>query len=491
MPQPLPFSPLRRAALGPLLLAVATGLCLLPFLALCWYAHPSADDFLQATDVHKHGRWGYMPHMYLTWTGRYTSIVLWALLNPVQYGGNITGGYGAICLLLLLALPVVLYVLLRTLLAREYRRRTLWLASGVLTSLLLWQLPSPAEAFYWIVSGYNYLLPALLTLLWLAVLVRHAGAGSPTEKRNWLVLAGLLAVLIIGGNETNAVPLAVGVTGFTALRTLQQRRLPWGYVWLSAVVAAACAAAFLAPGNFARLGPASKYSVLESIDKGALSAYRLVCNWLGNGALPALTLLLLPASFRLRRVVGLPLNRLARNPVFITLLMAVSLVLVTFMGWRYNSQPLPFRTRNILYLFFLIGWFLNAHAWAQYVWRRSQRPTFSLPLFLRFGLVVWILAAFSGGHMLNLRGRETTDNYNNVLIAYQDWLDGAAARYDAQLTTRYHALQTPDWLPADAVVEPLQNPPYTILFGDITPSIYDWSNQAYAEFFGKKTIRTE
>ncbi|SHL39906.1 DUF6056 family protein [Hymenobacter psychrotolerans] len=487
MPHPIPFSALRKA-LGPLLLAVATGLCLLPFLALCWYAHPSADDFLQATDVYKYGRWGYMPHMYLTWTGRYTSVVLWALLNPVQYGGNITGGYGAICLLLL-ALPVALVVLLRTLLAGQFRRRTLWLASGVLTSLLLWQLPSPAEAFYWIVSGYNYLLPALLTLLWLAVLVRHAQAGEPAEKRKWLALAGGLAVLIIGGNETNAVPLAVGVTGFTALRTLQQRRLPWDYVWLSAVVAVACAAAFLAPGNFARLGPANKYSVLESLDKGALSAYRLVCNWLGNGVLPALTLLLLPVSFRLRRVAGLPLNRLAQNPGFITLLMAVSLVLVAFMGWRFNSQPLPFRTRNILYLFFLIGWFLNAHAWAQYLWRRTARTTFALPLVVRASLVIWIIAAFSGGHLLTLRGHETTDNYNNVLLAYEDWLGGAAARYDAQLTARYHALQTPGWLPAEAVVEPLQDPPYTLLFGDITPNIYDWSNQAYAEFFGRKTIR--
>ncbi|QNH62532.1 DUF6056 family protein [Hymenobacter sediminicola] len=489
MPYSLPF-PRFRQTLGPLLLAIATVLCLLPFVALCWYAHPSADDFLQATDVHKHGRWGYMPHMYLTWTGRYTSIVLWALLNPVQYGGNITGGYGAICLLLLLALPVALYVLLRTLLADEFQRRTLWLSSGVLISLLLWQLPSPAEAFYWIVSGYNYLLPALLTLLWLAALVRYAGATNPAARRKWLGLAGVLAVVIIGCNETNAVPIAVGVAGYTAVRFLQRRRIEWAYVWLSAVVGVACVATFLAPGNFARVGPAHEYSIVESLSKAALSAYRYVCNWLGNGVLPALTLLLLPVSYRLRRLPNLPLNRLAQNPLFITLLMAVSLVLVTFMGWRFNNQALPFRSRNILYLFFLVGWFLNAHAWAQYLWRRTERPTFALPLLVRTGLVLWILGAFIGGHTLTLRGHETTDNYNNVLIAYQDWLGGAAARYDAQLTTRYYALQQPGWFPDETVVEPLQEPPYTILFGDITPDVFDWSNQAYAEYFGKKTIRT-
>jgi hypothetical protein len=73
-------------------------------------------------------------------------------------------------------------------------------------------------------------------------------------------------------------------------------------------------------------------------------------------------------------------------------------------------------------------------------------------------------------------------------VAYQDWLSGAAARYDKQLTRRYSYLLDQEWSGNDPVVPPLTDPPTTLLFGDITPSEYDWSNQAYAEFFGKKKV---
>ncbi|GAA4392229.1 DUF6056 family protein [Hymenobacter koreensis] len=473
----------------PALVGLMGILCLLPFVALCWYAHPSADDFLTANEVRKYGHWGYIPFMYLNWTGRYTSTVLWGLLNPVSYG-NTTEGYGLVCLLLILALPVVLYVLLQALLPGQFRRFTLWVSSGVLTALFLVQMPSPAEGFYWITSTYNYLLPALLTLLALAALARRAAAATPAARRRWLVAAGVLAVLAIGGNETNALVLALGVGGFTALRSLQRRRIEWEYVGLSAAIALACAAAFLAPGNFARLDQsAHASSVLEAADKAALSAYRGLVNWLGNGVVLALTVLLLPVGFRLRNLPNLPLNQLAQNPLFITLLIPVSLILVQFLAWWATNQPMPARSRNVLYLFFLIGWFLNAYAWARYFWRNSTRGTLRLPGYAQAALIGWIVVVFALGHTRKMRGREPHDNLNNVLVAYQDWLNGAAARYDAQLTARYQVLKAKGWSSEHVVVEPLQDPPRTLLFGDITPDVNDWSNLAYAEFFGQKSIR--
>ncbi|KAA9333175.1 hypothetical protein F0P96_09350 [Hymenobacter busanensis] len=480
---------------GPILLAAFAVLCLLPFLVLCWYAHPSADDFLQANDVRKHGHWGYMPYMYLNWTGRYTSLLLWGLLHPVVYG-NTTEGYGLVCLALLAALPCAFYALFRSLLAGAFRRYQLWLAAGIGTALFLLQMPSPAEAFYWITSTYNYLLPALLTLLWLAVVVRHAVATQPAACCRWLVAASLLAVVIIGGNETNALPLAVGVTGFTVMRSLQRRRILWHYVALTAVVGLACAAAFLAPGNFMRMGqPDQQFPLPQAVQLAVQSAYQSVANWLGNGVLIAFTVLLAPLSYRLWRLPDLPLNRLAQNPLFITLLMPVVLVLVMLLAWWSTRQILPFRAQNSLYLFFLIGWFLNAHAWLRYLWRRTEPTAFALPWYIQTVLIGWIAALFAVGHTWKLSGNEPHENVNstnNIVEAYHDWLDGTAARYDAQLTARYQSLRYSDWSGStDAVVEPLQSPPRTLLFGDITTDVYDWSNQAYAEFFGKKTIRTD
>ncbi len=481
-----------RYTLGPGLLAAAVVLCVLPFVALCWYAHPSADDFLTANDVRKYGHWGYVAFIYQTWTGRYTSATLQGVFNPVAYG-NTTEGYGLVCLLLIVAVPVAFYTLLRALLPGQFRRRTLWLSSGVATALFMWQMPSPAEGFYWITSNYNYVLPGLLTLLWLAALARHASAAAPAARCKWLAVAAALVVVVIGGNETNALPLALGVVGVTALRAVQRRRLERSYLWLSAAVVAACAVAFLAPGNFARMGQSGQlYTLLEAADRAALSMYRTcLVNWLGNGALLALTVLLLPLSYRLARVPGLPLNRLAQNPVFITLLIPVSLMLVMFLAWFTTSQTMPPRSRNVLYLFFLVGWFLNAHAWVRYAGRRFGRAALVLPGYVQVLLVGWIVGVFAWGHSRRMRSREPQENLNNIVVAYQDWLSGAAARYDAQLTARYHELRAASWTPDEAVtvVAPLDNPPRTILFGDITADINDWSNLAYAEFFGKNSIR--
>jgi len=488
MPKTLPANYFRRV-LAPGVLALLVVLCLLPFVMLCWYAHASADDFLQATDVHKHGHWGYMAFMYMQWTGRYTSILLWGLFNPVSYA-HPSPAYGVVCLLTVLALPVACYWLLRWLLPGQFSNRTLWLSGGVFAVLFLLQVPSTAEAFYWIVSNYNYTLPGLLTLLWLGVLGRHASAQSAAERRKWMVWAVLLAVVVIGGNETNALPMALGVTSFTALRCIQHRRIEWHYVWLSVAVVGACAAAFLAPGNFVRMGQGGRlYSVAECVSRAGVSARKSVVSWLGNGVLLALTVLLAPISYRLARVPGLPLNRLTQNPLFITFLIPASLLVVFFLAWSATSQNMPFRSRNILYLFFLVGWFLHAHGWARYAWRNATRPSIALPGYVQVLLVLWIAGVFSVGDTRTMRGHEPEDNTNNILLAYKDWLGGAAARYDAQLTARYEALRTEGWTPDNVVVEALQAPPRTILFGDISTNTYDWSNQAYAEFFGKKTIR--
>ncbi|MCB2410423.1 DUF6056 family protein [Hymenobacter lucidus] len=472
------------------LIGITGVLSLLPFVALCWYAHPSADDFLTANDVSKHGHWGYISYMYYHWTGRYTAAALWGLLNPVAYG-YITEGYGLVCLLMILLLPVAAYLLFRVLLGEQYKRRYAWLAAGALTALFLFQMPSPAEGFYWITSDYNYMVPACLTLLLLGALVRHANMPAGAARRKWLGVAALLASVVVGGNETNALPLLVGLGSFTLLRCIQQRRIDWEYMLLSAVVVAACAVAFLAPGNFVRMHEhRQQYTVLQAVDRGALSAYRCLINWLGNGVLLAITVLLAPLSYRLSRVPDLPLNRLAQNPLFITLLLPVSVIIVFSLAHYATSTSMPPRSQNVLYLFFLVGWFVNAHAWARRYWSRATAPADAVPAYAHWLLVGWVVLAFAVGHRFRARGREKVDNTNNIMLAYQDWLSGAAARYDAQLTARYQYLHS--WESAntpDVVVEPLRNPSKTLLFYDITPTTDDWSNQAYAEFFGKKSIR--
>ncbi|WP_317175148.1 DUF6056 family protein [Hymenobacter qilianensis] len=295
-------------------IALIVALSLLPFIALCWYAHPSGDDFLTGNDVRKHGHWGYIGFTYLQWSGRYTSLAFQSLLNPVAYG-NTTEGYGLVCLLVLLLLLGACYLLFRALLGEQFQQKYLWLSSGVFVALFLLQMPSPAEGIYWITSAYNYLLPASLTLILLAALVSHASAPTRAARRKCLLISALLTVLLVGSNETNSLPLLIGLLGFTALRYIQHRRLDWDYLFLCAVLLGACIVAFAAPGNYVRLNQATRYiRLLDCVHHAASAAYRCLIDWTGNGVLPAITLLLLPLGHRLSRIPDLPLNRVAQNP---------------------------------------------------------------------------------------------------------------------------------------------------------------------------------
>ncbi|SMB82325.1 hypothetical protein SAMN00120144_2167 [Hymenobacter roseosalivarius DSM 11622] len=471
--------------LSAIVIASIAVLTLLPFVALCWYAHPSGDDFLTANDVRKHGHWGYIAFMYMQWTGRYTAAALWGLANPVAYG-NTTEDYGLVCLLILLLLLGASYVLFRALLGEHLKRKYSWLGSGVFVALFLLQMPSPAEGLYWIASAYNYLLPASLTLVLLAVLVHHASTPTQAARRKWLLISALLTVLVVGSNETISLPLLIWVLSFTALRYIQQRRLNWEHLFLCAVLIAACIVAFAAPGNYVRLNQATRYiGLLDCVHHAASAAYRCLIDWTGNGVLPAITLLLMPLGYRLSRIPDLPLNRVAQNPFFIGLLMVVSMVVVLTMGYSISNHLMPLRALNVLYLFFLVGWFLHAYAWARFMWQRFNWLPHSISTLIRWALVGWL---FFGVFMTSQFRVRVNRQQNNVVVAYQDWLGGAAARYDAQLTARYKYLRASSL--QEEIVEPLLNPPRSILFLDLGRNPKGWVNLAYAEFFGKASIQT-
>ena len=488
---PLSLETIRRIIRrsGPWLLAAALLLALLPFFVLAWYSHPSSDDFLLANGLHEHGLLEYQRYMYLNWTGRYSSVLLWSLFNPVAYEGWRLS-YKLLPFVFLLAALGSFYALLRGLLRSSVPVRGLWLGSGVLLLLLLFQLPSTAEGIYWVTGIYNYLLPGLFALLLLVLLARYASAPTQPARQRWLLAAMLLTVFVIGANEVLALPLLVALGCFTMLRAWQQKRLPLGYSLLTLVAAVACAVSFLAPGNYIRMANEPQhFGIAKAAVLAAAAAAYCVINWLGNGVLLAVTLLLAPLSARLAQRPELPLNQLARNPLLISAFLFGLLVIGFFPSFWATGMPIPLRARNMLYLFFLVGWFLQAHAWIRYLLRQGWWPQQPLPAYVSVLLGAWLLLAFITDHNLRLRGPEQLANSNNSVLAYREWLGGAAARYDAQLTARYQQLQA---APPNTIctVSALHEPPFSLSFLDLSAeNPQDWTNQEYAKFFRKKEIR--
>ncbi|UOG75024.1 DUF6056 family protein [Hymenobacter tibetensis] len=453
---------------------------------LCWYAHPSADDFLTANDVHKHGHWGFVQHMYLNWTGRYSSLLAQSFLNPVSYG-NDKAGYGLVCLLFLLLLLVCLVLLLRTLLlGAGLTARQLWQAGASLLLLFTYQLPSMAEGFYWLTSSFNYMLSAIVLLLALASLAMHVRTTHQGNSR-YLTAVAVLLFLIPSFNESVALPLLVTVWGFTLLNAKRQHWAEWQ---VALAISMGCAVSFLAPGNTVRslkilAIPPDRFAL--TLNDIKYTAYCLV-SWVGSGVLVVVTLLLVPLFARLTQLPELPINRLTRQPIVLTVLLPAFLAIGMYPAFWISGEVLPLRAHNILYLCFILNWLLAAYAWVSYFVRKQTAPvTWSIPSFIYLPLLAWLPFTFLTDYNHHLSNPGYRLSTNNSLLAYRDLLHGNAAHYDAQLSARYRYLrQTPV---LHAAVPPLLKPPFTILFSDITTDTANWANRAYAEFFGKKTIR--
>lgn len=467
---------------------VGIWLGILPFFLLCRYAHPSADDFLQATDVSKYGHWGYLKYMYLSWSGRYTAAVGWSFLNPVSYG-RLGAEYKLVCLLLLALMLATLVLMLATLLqGAGCKSRQLWQAGAGAFLLLVYQLPSTAEGFYWLTASFTYLLAGILLFLAVAALTAGASAG-PGTRPYYTATAAFLLFLTVGCNETTALPILL-TTGAAAVVYWKKQRLIG--LTLVLVVSLGCALAFLAPGNAMRVPnqQLGSLSLLASASNTFIFTGYCLINWLGNGVLAAVTLLLVPALARLARRPGLPLSRLAKHPMLLALLVPAFLAAGLFPSFWVRGVPPPLRALNLLYMCFVASWMLATYAWVLYaVERRTPAAALRLPTYVRWALLAWLPCTFLTDYNHHLRSAGYRLSTNNSSLAYRDLLHGKAARYDAELTARYHYLHTSP-IPGPQVPV-LTDPPITLLYGDIGTDTANWGNRAYAEFFHKRIITAQ
>jgi hypothetical protein len=472
-------------------------LVLLPFLVLCFYSHPGADDFSDAIQRRDYGFWMTQRDLYLHLTGRiFTSLIL-TEASPLFRG--LLGAYWLVPLLTMSLLFSSLYVLIVVVVGSTWAKGTRLLAAAIL--LALWMLcnPSVAESVYWFNGLAVYTVPTAVLIFWLATLVRYWQASLEYQSK-WLFLNVLLGTCVLWSNEIIALPLLAIVAGISLWEFW--RRGPRRLALLGALVwfSLALAVSLLAPGNMAR---AAIIDVPVSIPKvvfGSVAgtAY-LLLNWTSSGVLVAATVLVLPALARLEAVPSPTLRRLASlRPA--QLLVASGYVLAmlplaALPNYWATGGLMPPRARASMYLLFLLGWFavvlaglvtVRTAPWLQALAVRRQWPRPAARL-----LWGWLLINLATDHNLRVTHSNLGRASNNAVIAYRDWLSGAAARYDANLRARYQLLRTS---PAERlqVAALLKNArPKTLLYYDITTDSAFGFNRDYALFFYKRAVWTD
>lgn len=448
---------------------------LLPFLLLTQFIHPVADDFSFAVRDTTLSFWASQTKYYLDWSGRYFSTAI-ARLNPLIYDALVA--YKMYALILLLIFIVTVYVAINTIVQDKLNKTRALALAAMLLVLYILQLPSPSESFYFFSTYVTYQLPNILLLVLLIVIRKFFQAQSINVKQLLIGLATIICAAIIGSNEMALVITFTTVSLITVVNIKHNTYRPY-LVFLFIVCIIFCLIAVLAPGNFNRMnehpnGGRFIWSVVYGGFMTALTFYR----WLGP---------VLAASVIYILYFGLPLaDKFKRSSLFAA---DLRLVILYFLGtiflmnftfaWSTGERPTP-RLENVIYFFFLFGWFYVLQA-------VLQKYSKQLILLRQTSQVIPAMAAAIV--LLNVLGIE-----NNISTAYVDLISGKAKAYDAALTQRYSLLTERNCRICD--VPPLPVIPGTIYFHDIiarsernTPGIdKEWINRGVANYFQKDSV---
>ncbi|UOR06756.1 hypothetical protein MUN82_06555 [Hymenobacter aerilatus] len=162
------YSRPNQLSLGSKAILVLTGICLLPFLRLAFFAHAYLDDFIFPIMVRQQGVWEHTMHMYNVWQGRFSASLITAL-HPLAWGDLHAVKPFAFGFILLFT-SVVFFASNSLLEGSTVPISKRLAAGGLVLSISLVMLPNPVEAFF--------LAPFRLVLYgWLRVLLTAARCG--------------------------------------------------------------------------------------------------------------------------------------------------------------------------------------------------------------------------------------------------------------------------------------------------------------------------
>lgn len=483
------------------LAALLVFLTVLPFVVLCFYSHPSFDDFSDAVQRRSTGFWAMQLDLYLHLTGRLFTSVLLSGASPLVFDGGLAY-YWLAPLGTLALLGSGLYALVAAIVKQAWTWTSKLLAAGTLLALWLVQNPSVAESVYWFNGLAVYTIPCALLLFWLAVVVQW----WPIEGRYrtvWLVLNVILGICVLWSNEIVALPLVAivaGLCGWEWWRRRPRRQVHrWQLVGLLFWFCGALAFSLLAPGNLARAAmidiAVPWYKVV--LGPPAASSY-LLLNWLGSGVLLFSSALAVPLLVRLvhsvKKSPALTLLAALRPAQLLGAGVALLLILPLSAVPSYwaTGGLMPPRARASLYLLFLLGWFTmllvavlvsRSSAWQRWLMGAGSwpRPVAGL-------LWIGLLLNLATDHNVRVTHRNVGRASNNAVLAYYDWFSGKAGRYDATLRSRYEKLRTIDELRVEVDALTSDTRPATLLYYDITTDSAFGVNRAYGTYFHKQTV---
>ncbi|GAA4458530.1 hypothetical protein GCM10023189_30960 [Nibrella saemangeumensis] len=450
-------------------------LAFVPLLVLSFHNHPSAaDDYCFADTAVRFGFWQAQKFYYDGWTGRYFSNFL-VHGNPLVWGWY--SGFRLIPVLAAAGLFLAMYSLLSELL-RGRSLKTQLLTTGALFFLLILAMQSMVEAFFWTAAVASYTVPTAFTLHLLAVMSRWYRLRAGLLRTLTTIWAGFLVFAIVGSSETSLVLLVLLLLSVFGYRLLFLRIADrfLGFLVFMALVSAWLL--FRAPGNAIRMG-GNEHSgeFIASFVSSFIWLGKSVLKWLVQTPVLPLSVMFIPLAMRLVRMDSPSRPLFHLPPLIVTVLYIGFLAAMIFPSYYGIGIPPAYRVMNVVYLFFLLGWFYVLTVWMVQAVRRGwlRTDTFRLPVWVPLLAGIWVVVSI--GFSIPLK------------TMYTDWLNGDAAIYDRDMTERYRQLTqgSNDTLR----LVPIRVYPPSLFVEDIKDNPEHLWNRCQAGYYGHKMIQLE
>ncbi|MCF7787342.1 MAG: DUF6056 family protein [Prosthecobacter sp.] len=439
-----------------------------PFVLLCCYAQPSADDWYMAADTMEKGYWQSNIDFYLGLTGRFFSSAV-LFLHPMLLSFGAFKCYS-------LALILGLVVSLRWAVGGWFPETSSgwkWLLVVTSSVLFLWAMPSTAQGFYWGTGSAGYTLPGLLSLCLAGMFGRRCLDSGWRPQPVMLVIASLMAIAITGCTEVAMALFFAHLVVLNAVFFWRHRQVSRPLAILLAATLIGVAAVVLTPGNSVRRTWYTNdvnHVFVPAVLMALKLALRQLAVWLTFAPFFLFSLVIVsawPAALQLSR------QRAWELIVIAVVLMGGTLFGGFFLGTWSMGAAIPLRGINLLLLFFIIDWIILLAG----IIALLRTCSIELP---RAGVVLSLCAflIFCSNAQMSVG--------NNIKAAWLDLLSGRAAQYEQQCAQR-HALIRAATTP-DVLVPILTARPYTLFFNDLTADPANWRNVGCARFFRKHSV---
>ncbi|MGD1848591.1 MAG: DUF6056 family protein [Salibacteraceae bacterium] len=427
-------------------------LAALPYLGLCWFAVPAADDFFYAFESRDRGYWAANLFWWEVVNARWAATAV-LTLHPLLLEEWMLFFYRLLPVVHLTGLVLAARYFLGSPGLPPLSSPTRWWAAMAFSLLYLHRLPTLAEGLYWFPGAITYFWPALLLLIYFRWANSfYQGVG---KHKGWA--CALLLLLLSGFSEVGLL-LAAGINGvftFSAFRQHRHRR--WWWLILSLLPILLLFVLQNTSGNLAR---ADKYA------DGGLLANSVMMTGLQTGRF----LLVWGVNLPLLAFIGwimLQKTRPTKSPLprwLWFLLLLLPIVLAVFPPYWATGILGQHRTLNLAWIVVLPLSLALTMLWPAFFARDFYRPWFNTA-----SRVLWI--AFLVGLLVT----------GNSLQIMSNIFGGDTAIYAAQMEDRYRQLKhTPE---KEIFLPPLLARPKSLYVPDLTRENWHWINEGWARFY--------